>query len=78
MTTLPKGFEIIHTGGGCTAWQRTRADGSYICITDADGASAHWSVNDVLICAYDTEGNFVREIDIVDFLESNEPAAVQQ
>ena len=78
MTTLPKSFEIIHTGGGCTAWQRTDADGSYICITDADDASADWDVNDVLICSYDTEGRHVRDLSLAEFLAANESAVVQQ
>ena len=78
MNTLPKEFQLVETGGGCTAWQRTHADGSCIVVTDSDGASANWNINDVLICAYDTNGDYVRDIDLVEFLESNEPAVVQQ
>ena len=78
MTTLPKGFQLVQTGGGCTAWQRTDADGSYICVTDADGASADWSVNDVLICSYDTEGRHARDLNLIDFLAAHGFPVVQQ
>jgi len=31
------GFELEHTGGGCTAWLRSAIDGYYILITDSTG-----------------------------------------
>ena len=31
------GFELEHTGGGCTAWRRDAADGYFILVTDSTG-----------------------------------------
>lgn len=31
------GFELEHTGGGCTAWRRDVGNGGYILITDSGG-----------------------------------------
>lgn len=31
------GFELEHTGGGCTAWRRAAVDGYVILVTDSTG-----------------------------------------
>lgn len=31
------GFELEHTGGGCTAWRRGAVDGYFILVTDSTG-----------------------------------------
>lgn len=32
------GFELEHTGGGCSAWRRGAVDGYFILITDSSGS----------------------------------------
>jgi hypothetical protein len=48
-------FHGIHTGGGCTAYERTFYNGSYMLVTDSD-ASIPTSWDDCWIGAYDSEG----------------------
>lgn len=31
------GFELAHTGGGCTAWRRAAVEGYFVLVTDSTG-----------------------------------------
>jgi len=40
------GFEVIHTGGGCTAWERVDADRHSTWITDGETGLGEWADRD--------------------------------
>ena len=50
------GFEIIQTGGGCTAYHLNISEDKFIWITDSDGSSHPFTSqdeNDISICMYE-------------------------
>ena len=52
------GFEVYHTGGGCTAWRRELPDGRYMLLTDVEAGLTHvFSDGEaILLGPYDEEG----------------------
>jgi len=53
------GFTIEGTGGGCTAWSLTLANGSYILVTDDDLSHNIRSGDKVTIGMYDNDGDLI-------------------
>jgi hypothetical protein len=52
---LAAGFEIVPTGGGCTAWQYTLPDGRYFWITDEGGTGLGFQNDQVYLVGFYTE-----------------------
>jgi len=52
-------WNLVDTGGGCTAWEFKLDDGRYFLITDAEGAVAACMLDQcVTIGFYDPEGEY--------------------
>ena len=65
-STLPGDYSLVATGGGCRAWQRDLPDGGYVLVTDAEGASGDWSVDDVSAGQYDADGLYTKKLTLLD------------
>lgn len=56
-TMLEKlGFRVIDTGGGCTAWRKDFADGTYAMVTN-DASHAIQDGDDLVIFFYSVDGD---------------------
>lgn len=56
------GFEIISTGGGCTAWCRTFPNGRYVLLTDEDiGTTFKTDTDSAVVGVYDAESQPIGE-----------------
>jgi len=63
------GFEIIDTGGGCTAWHKDLGDGHCALLTSFDGGSHHFERGESLIFGlYDTDDYCSEALDYRDDL----------
>ncbi len=62
---LDEGFELINTGGGCTAYQKQLDDETSILITRKDDPSAPTEINESITVGYyniETE-NLIKKTD---------------
>jgi hypothetical protein len=59
MTNILKSFDLVHTGGGCTALQFVLDDNDSIYVTDADGEmdAPTDSTTMFLVAIVDEDGN---------------------
>ncbi len=56
------GFEVISTGGGCTAWSRMFPSGHHVMVTNEDIGHTFESDNDrAIVCAYDADSQQIGE-----------------
>ena len=64
------GFTAVQTGGGCMAYRKDNADGSYFMITDESGCGLPEDVNGMMLVGFykdvDDEGS-VDEVSFYDF-----------
>jgi len=58
------GFKLTHTGGGCTAYEKPRADGSYIMVTDGDACAPERFNELAVVGFFDSQGEWVAAITV--------------
>jgi hypothetical protein len=55
-----KGFDIVHTGGGCMAYEKRFEDGSYIYVTEEGGCCLPGTFDvEIILGFYNKEGEWL-------------------
>ena len=70
------GFDLHHTGGGCTAWRRAAVDGYHILVTDSTGTDHRLGDSYVIDAAHPDRWLIGLHLDDGDHLESSDAATV--
>lgn len=72
------GFDLHHTGGGCTAWRRAAVGGYHILVTDSTGTDHRLGDSYVIDAARPDRWLIGLHLDDGDHLESSDAATVTE